>query len=69
MTQNTKDIGDLVKTLMRPILITGMGVAAFYFIVAGIDTEATQWWIKIFFAGVVEWIIERPVIKVATKSK
>ena len=66
---NDKALADFLRAMLRPLIIIGMGIGTFLLIVNDVDTEFAQWWMRIFFGGVAEWIMERPVIKIATRSK
>lgn len=63
-----KAVIDFLRAMLRPILIIGMGIGTFLLIINDIDTEWAQWWMRIFFGGAVEWIVERPVLKAVKRS-
>ena len=68
MSERDKGLMELMRATLRPILIILMGVGTFLLIINDIDTEFAQWWMRIFYGGASEWIIERPVLKALKKA-
>ena len=62
------EIKELIRSAYRPILITILAFGTFFFIIEGISGLWVDWWNRVFLFGACEWILERPVIKLATKK-
>jgi len=62
------DFKESVRTATRPILIFFMGVTSFYFLANGMGNEWINWWIRVFLSALAEWILERPILKIAGKA-
>jgi hypothetical protein len=57
-----------IRAIVRPILlIIFIGMSA-YFIINGMDGDVVERWHWITFGGAAEWILERPIIKIATRK-
>jgi len=63
MSDKDKATMELMRAMLRPLLIIGMGIGTFLLIINDVDTEFAQWWMRIFYGGAAEWILERPAIK------
>ena len=62
------DIIRLIRAAYRPILISFLGFGSFYFITNRLGGEWVEWWHRAFIFGGVEWVLERPVVKIATRK-
>ena len=69
MNDRDKATIEIVRAILRPLLIIMLGVGTFLLIVNDIDTEFAQWWMRIFYGGAAEWIVERPVLKALKGAK
>lgn len=56
-----------MRAMVRPMLLWILGMGAFFFLVEGITGDLVDWWVRIWFAGCAEWILERPALKVLKK--
>jgi hypothetical protein len=66
---------DIIRTLVRPIMIAFMGFTSWQLVLKGIynpqvfDLTFVQLWIGAFLAVAGEWmVIERPLLKIAKKG-
>lgn len=59
---------ELVRAAYRPVLITILAAASFYFIASGVSGPWVDWWHRVFLFGACEWVLERPIIKLATRK-
>lgn len=59
---------ELIRAAYRPVLITLLAFGSFYFIADGMSGPWVDWWHRVFFFGACEWVLERPIIKLATKK-
>jgi len=68
MTEKDKSLLELMRGMWRIVLLAMLGIGTAAWIVTGIDSEWAAWWMRIFFGGAAEWILERPVLKAVGKA-
>lgn len=59
---------EAVRTATRPAILFILLMGALYMIVNGIEGIWATAWISTALAGAGEWILERPILKVAGKA-
>ena len=57
------------RAMVRPGLIFLLGMGALFIVLEGIESPNADWWVRIFFAVIVEWVIERPALKLMKGEK
>jgi len=69
--QKTKDAGtiEILRAIVRPILIGFLGITSFWLIMNEMTGMWVDWWIGVFIFGGMEWVLERPIIKLASNIK
>ena len=68
MNERDKATIEFIRSAIRPILLLLLGIGTLLLIVNDFDAEMALWWCRIFYAGVGEWILERPILKVTGKA-
>ena len=68
MNERDKATIEFIRAALRPVLLLLMTFGTYLLIINDIDTEWAQWWMRLNFAGLAEWIVERPIIKAITKK-
>ena len=69
MNEHDKATIEIIRAAFRPILILFLGIGSLIFLTGDITGEWVDWWHKIFLFGGGEWILERPIIKLAGKVR
>lgn len=57
-----------VRAFVRPVMLGAFIAGSFYFITHGLSGEWIDKWHMITFGGSGLWLLERPIIKIATRK-
>ena len=57
-----------IRTLVRPMLLFMLTLGSIAIIMEGITGNGAEWWLWIWKAGCIEYLLERPVLKALKKA-